>query len=224
MCGRFTIIADAIEFQRELDLGEMPSDWNARYNVAPGQPVAVVTDHQDRKVTWMKWGLVPSWAKDANMGNRLINARAETVELKPAFRRAFAQRRCLILADGFFEWKRDGGKQAPSVPYFIHLANRRPFTFAGLWELWNSPEGETLQSCTIITCPANALVNPIHERMPVILKPENRWEWLMQQNPQDLKLYLKSYPEKDMISYAVSRFVNRPEFDRPECIQPAAGG
>ena len=131
MCGRFTIVLDAFEFKNELQLGEMPYDWSPRYNVAPSQSIPVVTDPNNRIVSYMRWGLIPSWAKDESIGNRMINARAETLEIKPAFRKAFAQRRCLILSDGFYEWKRFSEKGIPSTPYYFYLKDHKPFAFAG---------------------------------------------------------------------------------------------
>ena len=130
-----------MKFTTQLELGELPADWQPRYNVAPSQPVAAVTDAHSRQVEWLRWGLIPFWAKDMAIGNRLINARSETVTEKPSFRQAFAQRRCLILADGFYEWQRSKEKKSPSTPYHFHRKDRGAFAFAGLWERWRNPEG-----------------------------------------------------------------------------------
>jgi putative SOS response-associated peptidase YedK len=222
MCGRFTLTADALEFQRELELGDIGFDWTQRYNVAPTQQVAVVIDSQMRSVVKAKWGLVPFWAKDESIGTQLINARSETLQIKPAFRNAFSRRRCLILADGFYEWKKDKLKKSGSIPYFFHLNGRKPFAFAGLWELWKSSDGQDIRTCTIITCAANELVKPIHERMPVILSTPDCWKWLDSQLVGDLLSLLKPYPEEKMSTFPVSRLVNRAEIDRPECTIPLA--
>ncbi|MCC6147618.1 MAG: SOS response-associated peptidase [Anaerolineaceae bacterium] len=222
MCGRFTITLDALEFQKELQRGETPSDWLARFNIAPAQPVAVVTDSAARAVIMMRWGLIPSWATDPAIGNRMINARAETVTIKPAFRRAFEQQRCVILADGFYEWKQSGDKNSPKTPYYFYLNGHKPFVFAGLWEVWKSPENEKVYSCTIITCPANSVVGAVHNRMPVILNRKDAWDWLEPHPATDLKNLLRPYPDVEMDAHPVSRVVNRPENDRLECILPVA--
>ena len=181
MCGRFSITLEAGEVQLQLALGEMPEDWLPRFNVAPSQQIAVVTDAAGRDVQWMQWGLVPFWAKSPEIGNKLINARAETVAEKPAYRTAFKQRRCLIVADGFYEWIRPGGRSVPAVPYYFHAKDGAAFTFSGLWEEWKDPDGKPLYTCTIITCEANEVVRPVHHRMPVILEEEARWAWLAQE-------------------------------------------
>lgn len=222
MCGRFTMALEALEFQRELQLGEMPVDWQSRFNIAPSQPIAVVTESNKRDVSWMRWGLIPSWAKDIHTGTPMINARAETLEIRPAFRRAYAQRRCLILADGFYEWKRNLEKKTPAIPYYFYLNRHKPFTFAGLWEIWKSANGEEIKSCTIITCAANPVVGAVHERMPVILGGEDRWQWLEPHPVPELAKYLQPYSGGDLNLHPVSKLVNRPEYDHPDCILPQA--
>ena len=176
MCGRFTLSTPIKELARFFHLPELPH-LNARYNIAPSQPVAtVLVLTAGREFRLMRWGLVPPWAKDLGIGSRMINARAETVPEKPAFRSALRERRCLILADGFYEWERKG---TVKQPHYIHKTDKSPFGFAGLWERWQPPEGgEPVESCTIITTEANALVRTFHERMPVILAPENFDPWL----------------------------------------------
>lgn len=220
MCGRFTITLAADEVHEQLELGELPRDWQPRYNVAPSQPVAAVTDAQSRDVEWLRWGLVPYWAKDVAIGNRLINARSETAAEKPSFRQAFAQRRCLILADGFYEWQRAKEKKFPSIPHHFHLKDRSAFAFAGLWERWRSPEGEELRSCTILTTSANGVVAPVHDRMPVMLSGADLWTWVGPAKPEELMALLKPYPESLMDGYPVSRVVNNPSQDVPDCIVP----
>jgi putative SOS response-associated peptidase YedK len=222
MCGRFTLTLDPVELREAFDLGEMPTSWIPRYNIAPSQPVAVVTDIATRNIDFMRWGLVPSWAKDISIGNRLINARAETLAEKPSFRAAFARRRCLILADGFFEWKK--AKSGPSTPFYIQMEDKSPFAFAGLWELWHSPEGDELKSCTIITCPPNARVAPIHDRMPVIFDPRTAWGWLEDRPVGELTGMLKAHKAEDMIAFPISRMVNDPKRDEPAVIKPLESG
>jgi putative SOS response-associated peptidase YedK len=223
MCGRFTITWEAQELQEELNLGEMPADWQPRFNVAPTQRVAVVRDSTLRKVEWFRWGLIPFWAKDPAIGNQLINARSETIAEKPSFKSAFARRRCLILADGFFEWKKLTDAKSPRIPYYFHLADRKPFMLAGLWDTWKPPEGEVVQSCTIITCSPNELLAQVHDRMPVILNGDSMWKWLQGSNPEELHALLRPFPPELMSSYPVSRFVNSPDKDVRECILPVGG-
>lgn len=222
MCGRFTLTLDPVELRQAFDLGDMPEEWIPRYNIAPSQPVAVVADGKTRAVDFMRWGLVPSWAKDISIGNRLINARAETVMEKPSFRNAFARRRCLILADGFYEWQKKD-KKGPSVPYYFHLEDKKPFAFAGLWEFWKSPEGDALKSCTIITTDANEVVAPVHDRMPVILNPTTAWQWLEDAPGEALAGMLRPYPAGEMGAYVVSRMVNDPGKDGPALVNPVTG-
>lgn len=223
MCGRFTLTLDPIELRQAFDLGEMPEEWLPRFNIAPSQPVAVVADAKTRNVVFMRWGLVPSWAKDISIGNRLINARSETLTEKPSFRTAFARRRCLVLADGFYEWKKSE-KKGPSQPYYYQLRDGSPFAFAGLWETWQSPEDDDLKSCTIITTTANELVARVHDRMPVILNSQTGWQWLEGGSNEALMALLKPYPPGEMEAYPVSRMVNDPAKDGPELIRPLAGG
>src|SRR5512135_3759995 len=186
MCGRYTITVNADTVQKEMNLTSMPDQFQPRYNAAPSQPVAVVADGENRRAEMMRWGLIPFWAKDPAIGSRLINARSETIVEKPAFKNAFAKRRCLILADGFYEWQKGAGPKGRAQPFLFKLEDDKPFAFAGLWEFWKDPEGETLNTCTIITTAANELVRPVHERMPVMLSGDAMWAWLGQDKPQDL--------------------------------------
>jgi len=222
MCGRYTITINADTVRQDLGLAEMPADYQPRYNVAPTQPVAVVADADERKAEWMRWGLIPYWAKDPTIGSRLINARSETIHEKPAFKNAFAKRRCLVLADGFYEWQKGAGPKGRSQPYFFRRKDGSPFAFAGLWEFWRSPEGEEVRSCTIITCDANELVKPVHDRMPAMLSGDDLWQWLKQDRPGDLLGMLKPYPVDQMECYPVSAMVNRPEVETPELVRPVA--
>ena len=220
MCGRYTLRTPVDTLAEQFDLDEYPSSLTASYNIAPTQEVATVVEEDDkRKLEMFHWGLIPSWAKDPQIGNRMINARAETVDEKPSFRSAFKARRCLILADGFYEWqKADNGKQ----PFYIHMKDGSPFAFAGLWETWKN--GEELRSCAIITTDANDLMNEIHHRMPVVLHPENYGVWLDPDfdEKDPLKDFLKPFPSEEMEAYMVSRRVNKPSNNEPSVVEPAA--
>ena len=223
MCGRFTLTLDPGELQELLDLGPFVHIVQPRYNIAPSQPVPIVKDADKRSVELYRWGLVPFWADDPKIGYRMINARSETVDEKPSFRAAFKYRRCLILADGFFEWHADK-KGSPKTPYLFKLKNEHPFTFAGLYEHWQSSDGGELHTCTILTCPPNELVRDYHNRMPVMLGEEARWSWLAKDAKRDDLLdLLEPYPADEMKCFAVSRAVNLPENDRPEVLTPQAG-
>lgn len=220
MCGRYTITINADSAREDLGLTEMPVDYQPRYNVAPTQPVAVVVNGEERKAEWMRWGLIPFWAKDPAIGSKLINARSETIAEKPAFKNAFQKRRCLVLADGFYEWKKGAGPKGRSQPYYFKRADGKPFAFAGLWESWKSPESGELRTCTIITTEANGLVKPVHERMPVMLSGEALWAWLGESRPDSALKLLRPYPEDVMVAYPVSALVNRPELDVPDLVVP----
>jgi len=220
MCGRFTITLEPAFFQQELDLGKAPSEWTPRYNAAPTQDIPVVVDTSSRDVEMLRWGLVPHWAKDAAIGARMINARSETIQEKPSFRTAFKQRRCLILADGFFEWQKPSEKAAPKVPYYFQILYGKPFAFAGIWETWHDPTGSDLRSCSIITCEPNSLVAQMHNRMPVILDKTTCWNWMAEQSDDVLQGMLSPYPTEKMQTHPVGLAVNNPSTDSPECIKP----
>lgn len=220
MCGRFTLTLDPGELQELLNLGPFIHIVQPRYNIAPSQPIPIVKDSEKREVELYRWGLVPSWADDPKIGYRMINARSETANEKPSFRAAFKRRRCLILADGFFEWRNEE-KGAQKTPYLFKLKNDAPFTFAGLYEHWQAPEGGELHTCTILTCPPNELVKDYHNRMPVMLGEETRWSWLEADKDEDALLdLLVPYPAEEMKCYPVSKAVNSPENDRPEVLDP----
>ena len=223
MCGRFTLAATSETLTETFPGFEMPDELSPRYNVTPSQQVLVVPNTGENKVEFFKWGLIPSWAKDPTIGNRMINARSETLSEKPSFRTAYRRRRCLVLADGFYEWCREPEGRA-KTPIYIRLQSGAPFAFAGLWEVWRPPEDDTpVLSCTIITCPPNSLIETIHRRMPVVLEPEAYDLWLDTQDgpPDRLNELLKPYPAEEMTAYPVSRLVNQPRNDSPDCIQPA---
>jgi putative SOS response-associated peptidase YedK len=220
MCGRFTLATPEQDLAVQFNLPEIP-DLKPRYNIAPTQAVAAVRvpgPESDRELVMLHWGLIPFWAKDPGLGARLINARSETVADKPAFRAAFRRRRCLVPADGFFEWQKQNGKQ----PFFIRLKNGRPFAFAGLWERWQGEEGSAIESCTLLTTRPNELLRPLHNRMPVILHPHNYALWLDPdaQDVDALHRLLDPYPSGEMDAYPVSRYVNSPRNEGPDCIVP----
>ena len=230
MCGRFTLASDAEALhQTFFDFG-MPMDLSPRYNIAPTQDIAVIAntlpdtgEHPETgQVEFFHWGLIPSWAKDPKIGNRMINARSETLSEKPSFRNAYKRRRCLILADGYYEWKQIPGDSSKQ-PVYIRLKSQKPFALAGLWEVWQADGMDApLRSCTIITCPPNAFLADIHHRMPVILPQDAYAEWLApnQQSADRLQPLLVPYGDEEMEAYPVSRFVNRPTNDSSECIAP----
>ncbi len=221
MCGRFTLTIDPLHLQEAFPWAVIPDNLVPRFNIAPSQPVAVIPNTGDNTLSMYRWGLIPSWSKDVSIGERMINARSETLAEKPSFRNAYRRRRCLILADGFFEWK-----QSPSMktkqPIYIKLKAAQPFAFAGLWELWSAPDGSEIHSCTIITTQPNSLLEPIHNRMPVILSPKsyNMWLTINDMLPTQLNELLVSYPADEMIAYPVSKLVNSPQNDSPELINP----
>lgn len=218
MCGRFTA-SDPPQMAMRFDFAEL-ADMAPRFNIAPTQPVpTIVGSGGGRRIVHMRWGLVPSWAKDLSVGSRMINARAETLETKPAFREALRTRRCLVLADGFFEWKKEGRARRP---FFIHLAGGAPFAFAGLWDEWRGPDGAPVQSCTIVTTEPNALVEPLHDRMPAILLPEAEARWLDPsiRDLSDLLELLQPHPSHRMESFEVKPVVNNVANDVPECLEP----
>ncbi|MCU0484646.1 MAG: SOS response-associated peptidase [Anaerolineales bacterium] len=221
MCGRFTLTLDPGELKEAFPDIQFPSDFSPRYNIAPSQPVAVISNAAPSQVSFYTWGLIPSWAKDPAIGSRMINARAETLAEKPSFRTPLRRRRCLILADGFYEWQEIPGSKAKQ-PIFIHLKDRRPFAFAGLWDLWHAPDASLIYSCTIITTQPNALMEPIHNRMPAILPASSYAAWLEpgERQPAELSRLLAPYPAEDMAAYPVSRLVNSPAVDEPACIAP----
>ena len=221
MCGRFTITIEAAALQLELGLAETPLEWKPRFNVAPTQPVAVVRDPNLQRLEYMRWGLVPSWAKDVEIGNRLINARSETIEEKPSFRASFSRRRCLIPADGFYEWQRGKERKTPAQPYYFFLKDHALFAFAGIWDLWQSPDGSELTSCSIITCAANELVSHYHERMPVILAPQDYSTWLARATePDRLRALIGARPITPVSLFPVSRAVGNVKNDSPDLIVP----
>lgn len=238
MCGRYTLhhkaedLAERFGVDLKLDEPEFEAGLELlrpRYNIAPSQivPVIQISDWRSaggqgisrKEVLFCKWGLVPFWAKDPAIGNKMINAKSETLAEKPSFKNALAKRRCLIPADGFYEWQKKG--KAPSQPIYVRRRDGGLFAFAGLWEEWNSADGSVLTTCTIITTEPNRLISQFHHRMAVILKPEDEAVWLNLKNkPADVLSLLRPYETEDMEAFPVSRAVNSPSFDDASCIEP----
>jgi putative SOS response-associated peptidase YedK len=220
MCGRFVRSSPISLIVEIFHVGSVISSSSPSYNVAPSQEILIINDKGRRELVNCRWGFLPPWIRDINEGNRLINARAETVDEKPSFKAAFKKQRCLIIADGFYEWSK---KQQKKVPYYLRLKSGKPFGFAGLYSQWTSPEGAKICSCAIITTEANDLVASIHDRMPVILPEEKVDIWLDPgcHNEEVLKDLLVPYPSEGMEMYRVSRRVNSPGFDSAENITPS---
>ncbi len=219
MCGRFALIEPIEKIADEYFIDSIETDAPPSYNIAPTREIiSVIIDSNKRKLVSFQWGLVPFWAKDKSIGNKMINARSETVDEKPSFKKAFQSRRCLILASGFYEWdKRGPSKQ----PVYIYTPGRPLFGFAGLYEIWNPPEGKELSTCTIITTGPNEKLKDIHNRMPVILPKENEEPWLSESSdPSILKGMLTPFPSDEIDFHYVSTLVNSPRNNSPECIKP----
>ena len=222
MCGRFMLTADQDSFEDRFSLTRFDLGWVPSFNIAPTQEVLTVTnDGSENRPELMRWGLVPSWAKDPKIGNRMINARSETLAEKPSFRTAFKRRRCLIPADGFYEWKREGKAKKPML---ITVNPGDLFAFAGLWETWKQPDDSWLLTCAIITTSANEFMKSIHDRMPVILPRESEASWLdpEEQDTAMLSELLLPYDSDRMEAYEVSTLVNSPRNNFPEVIEPVA--
>ena len=220
MCGRYTLIMLA-DIQRLFPwLAAPPGTLGSRYNIAPSQAIPAITNADPHHLQLMRWGLIPRWAKDPTIGNTLINARAETLAEKPSFKEAFRLRRCVIPADGFYEWRKDA--VGAKTPMHIRLKCGRWFGFAGLWEEWRDPEGQIVRSCTIITTRANELLKPIHDRMPVILRERDWQRWLdpTSDPAEDLRDLLEPFPAGEMEAFAVSHAVNSPAVDSPSLVKP----
>jgi putative SOS response-associated peptidase YedK len=220
VCGRFSLGVDTDRLVAEFGLADVAASWEPRYNIAPTQPVpAVVRGEDGLRLGALRWGLVPHWADDPGIGSRMINARSETVDSKPAFRDPFRSRRCWVLADGFYEWRNDDDGK---TPFHFHLPDRRPFAFAGLWDRWRQDDAAVV-SCTLLTTEPNDAVRPIHDRMPVILPVDVRDRWLDPDTaPADLKALLRPFPGP-LSHHPVSTRVNRPENDDRSLVEPVDG-
>jgi putative SOS response-associated peptidase YedK len=222
MCDRFTLDAKPADIAEHFGLDEIPDDlFEERYNIAPSQTVATVRldDAGKRTLRMNKWGLIPAWSKDAKIGVSLTNARAETVDEKPAFRSAFKSKRCLIPTDCFYEWQPTGGKL--KQPFHFRRIDGKLLGFAGLWERWKNPEGQVVETCSIITTTANCVERPVHDRMPVILDPVNYGQWLdPRTGADDLLALLRPAPDEAMTAVAVSSYVSNARNQGPHCVLP----
>jgi len=223
VCGRFTLTVDPADLQDAFPEFIFPTQGVPRYNIAPSQPILGLPNDGTNRADFFVWGLIPSWATDLSIRNRMINARAETLAEKPAFRSAYKVHRCLIFADGFYEWQAKAGSKS-KIPHFIRLRSGAPFAFAGLWEHWQSADGSEVRSAAIITTEPNELMASIHNRMPVILQPATYSQWLdpAPQSANRLQNLLLAYPAGDMHAYPVSTLVNSPGNDRAECVLPVS--
>src|SRR6516225_871216 len=219
MCGRFARIVSNKKLREKYRLKEI-AELEPRYNIAPTQPVAVVRAADgENELSWLRWGLIPSWSKDATIGYKLINARAESVAEKPSFRSAFKQRRCLIPASGFYEWQKQ--ETSRKQPYFIFPRHGELFSFAGLWERWHDPEGEEVETCTILTTEANALMRPLHDRMPVILDTSAEDVWLDTRSTVDLlRPLFVPFGSAELEAYPVGPWVSNAKHEGPRCLEP----
>lgn len=220
MCYRFVRESKLVDIAREFGISEIDSEFKPSYNVAPTQTIPAVIHDSTRRIALFRWGLIPPWAKDISIGNKMLNARAETVTVKPSFRLAFKKRRCLIPASGYYEWRKENDKK---IPVYIHLKTQSVFGMAGMWEQWHSPEGDSISSCTILTIASNERLKPIHERMPVII-PKNKTDFWLDQSMKDenqLVQLLKPYDHEQMNAYDVATVINSPRNDSPDNIQPA---
>jgi len=220
MCGRYSLTTPKDHLVEVFDVPPLTFDYRARYNIAPSQDVPVVaSDRRGTRLGLLRWGFVPVWADNPSIGSRMINARAETLRNKPAFKRAVMSRRCLVPADGFYEWTAEGDRK---VPYWIHSPDREPMGFAGVWERWQLPGTEPIHSVAIITVDANEGIRDLHDRMPAIVPAADRKAWLDAETPlQDALRLLKPY-EGVLEAYPVSTLVNSPANDEPECIEPVS--
>ena len=228
MCGRYTLISPLDDLLDVFGVPEVHFDYRPRYNIAPSQDAPVLAEDQDgRRIGLLRWGLIPPWADDPAIGSRMINARSETAAEKPSFRAAFGRRRCIVLADGFFEWSRPvlAGRHAEEdgkkVPHWIHFPTQKPFGMAGLWEKWSPAEGDPIYTFTILTTEANDDLRPIHQRMPVILPPDEYGDWLsLDTSPSHLQEMMAPYSVGVLDVRQVSTMVNSPRNDAPECVEP----
>ncbi|MFP3510545.1 SOS response-associated peptidase [Peribacillus sp. SIMBA_075] len=220
MCGRFTLFTDIEEIKDRFDIqGSFDEEYQFSYNIAPSHSVlSVINDGTRNRLGYLRWGLIPFWAKDEKVGYKMINARAESIAEKASFKNAYKKKRCLIIADSFYEWKKGPERK---IPMRIKLKNHAPFGMAGLWESWKSPEGINIYSCSVITTVPNELMTSIHDRMPVILKPEDEKDWLNPSinDPAYLQQYLKSFDPEQMEAFEVSTDVNSTKNNSPNLIQ-----
>ena len=218
MCGRFTLLADVKDIKNAFNITHPIENYEPSYNIAPGQQVlAIIHNGKEKKAGYLRWGLVPSWAKDEKIGYKMINARSETAHEKPSFKHLMAQKRCLIVADSFYEWKKEAKKK---VPHRIQLKNRRLFAFAGLWDKWVQDD-TTLFTCTLLTKEANHFMKEIHHRMPIILSKDKENEWIQPEkwNPYEAKQFLDKLQDEEFSKYRVSTYVNKASNNDMKCIE-----
>jgi len=218
MCGRFSFSPLAKIIEDRFDVKVDKSNYKPRYNCAPSQDLAVVSNASPDQLSYYRWGLIPFWAKDKSIGNKLINARKETIDEKASFKNPFKRKRCLVLSDGFYEWKKISAKE--KIPYRITMKDQSLFSMAGLWDSWKSSDGDIINSFTIITTTPNHLMENIHTRMPVILSPDDEKKWLTNDDPGFLKSLLNPYPFENMDAFSVSKLVNSPANDTPAVMEP----
>lgn len=217
MCGRFSFAPMVKIIEERFDVRVNTLKYKPSFNCAPSQKLAVITNTHSKELSFFKWGLVPSWAKDPSIGNKFINARAESIDSKPSFKNSFKRKRCLVLSDGFFEWKKINSKK--TQPYFIYLKNHELFAMAGIWDVWRDATGKNLESFAIVTTSPNQVMQSIHHRMPVILKPFVERDWLFSTDTSLLKSIMTPYEENQMMTIPVSDKVNSPMNNGPDCIE-----
>lgn len=219
MCGRFPFYFTLKDAAKEYMVKDLPEDFAPNYNAAPMQKVPVIYVKESAvHFEMFRWGLVPHWAKDSKIGSRMINARFETIFEKPSFKNLISGSRCLMLANGFYEWKKTDDRK---IPNYIQLKNRQIFGFAAIWSQWKSPIGENLKTCSIITTAANDFMKPIHNRMPVTVMKRDEKKWLTDNNTQNIKEIIRQGSSEEMKSFEISTLVNNPNNNSPECIAPS---
>lgn len=219
MCGRFSFSPLAKIIEDRFDVKVDPSQYTPKYNSAPSQDLAVISNANPDELSYYRWGLIPFWAKDKKIGNKMINAKAETIMEKPSFKSPFKRKRCLVLSDGFYEWKKVTPKE--KIPYRIKMEDHSLFAMAGIWDTWKDEEGNPINSFSIITTSPNELMENIHTRMPVILQKRDEKAWLNETDTDFLQSLLIPYPAKEMTAYSISKLVNYPKNDTPEILKPA---
>lgn len=217
MCGRYSFILEDELIKERFGVTVRSAIYKARYNCAPSQDLAVISDENPGTMSLYRWGLIPFWAKDISIGNKMINAKSETILEKPSFKNSFRNKRCLVLADGYYEWQ----KETEKIPYRITLKDRSPFALAGIWDKWVTPDGEIIHSFSILTTGSPPEMKLIHDRMPVILERKDEKKWLERTGESELLEMLRPFPVKKLSAYPVSKLVNSPRNDYAEIIVPA---
>jgi len=219
MCGRFSFSPLTKIIEDRFDVKVDSGQYTPRFNCAPSQDLAVISNVNPDELSFYKWGLIPFWAKDKSIGNKMINAKAETINIKTSFKNPFKRKRCLVLSDGFYEWKKINPKE--KIPYRIKMEDNSLFAMAGIWDTWKDEAGEMINSFAIITTSPNELMENIHNRMPVILEKKGEKAWLNETDTDFLQSLLKPFPAKKMTAYSISKLVNYPKNDSPEILKPA---